>query len=155
MNDRLIALIHCLCSDFSPAGCSTPSSCTDILSISSSDLDLRSPERLSKKANTTLRDKAIDSAAAKEIVQYSLTSRPGGQDILEEYQTTKTLDNRTRREMTDHLSQPCERDAWETSHSSTERTLCSWNCDPLSFVERSFFRQRLRKCWYSIFALIF
>ncbi|CAB1312651.1 unnamed protein product [Coregonus sp. 'balchen'] len=48
-------------------GCSTPSPYTDTLSLSSSDLDLRSSERLSEKANTSLGDESIDTAAAKEL----------------------------------------------------------------------------------------
>nr|XP_024002814.1 uncharacterized protein LOC111962838 [Salvelinus alpinus] len=39
------------------------------------------------------------------MVRDALTSRPGGQNVLEESQTTKTLDHRTRRDDC-HLSQP-------------------------------------------------
>ncbi|CAB1332050.1 unnamed protein product, partial [Coregonus sp. 'balchen'] len=37
---------------------------------------------------------------SRQMVRDALTSRPGVQDVLEEYQTIKTLDHRTRREMT-------------------------------------------------------
>ncbi|XP_046901230.1 uncharacterized protein LOC124484374 [Hypomesus transpacificus] len=80
--------------EFSPTRTSTPSTCTDTLSLSSTDHD----ETQSAVENQTAMG-SIDAEKAKRTVQDALEKKSGGEEVLEEYQTAKTLKHSTRRQL--------------------------------------------------------
>ncbi|XP_066506431.1 uncharacterized protein [Hoplias malabaricus] len=87
--------------DFSPLDHSTPSSLTDTQSSFSSDSDFLSQRYRNRTRSTT---EVTESEAAKEMVENALLNKPGGQDVLEEYKSDKSLKHRTRRQLVNILA---------------------------------------------------
>ncbi|XP_053362878.1 uncharacterized protein LOC128532794 [Clarias gariepinus] len=80
------------------------------LSLSSSDSDLREQgiptgcSRSCKEDSGSSSVKVSVSEAAKEMVENALHRKPGGEDILEEYRSEKSLSHRTRRQLVNILA---------------------------------------------------
>ncbi|XP_025765360.1 uncharacterized protein LOC109203258 isoform X2 [Oreochromis niloticus] len=90
---------------------STSSSLTDTMSLSSSDSDLHrdlgipvTGSRLSTGAKNKPTTEVSESEAAKEMVENALRIKPGGEDVLEEYKSEKSLQHRTRRQLVNILA---------------------------------------------------
>ncbi|KAL3981348.1 p24 family protein gamma-4 [Sarotherodon galilaeus] len=90
---------------------STSSSLTDTMSLSSSDSDLHrdlgipvTGSRLSTGAKNKPTTEVSESEAAKEMVENALCIKPGGEDVLEEYKSEKSLQHRTRRQLVNILA---------------------------------------------------
>ncbi|XP_051524818.1 uncharacterized protein LOC127424078 [Myxocyprinus asiaticus] len=81
--------------EFSPTTSSTPSTCTDTLSLSSTDHEETERAGQNQSASTSSRE-TIDAEKAKRIVQDALEKQSGGEEVLEKYQITKTLKHSTR-----------------------------------------------------------
>ncbi|XP_025760152.1 uncharacterized protein LOC109198178 [Oreochromis niloticus] len=99
--------------DFCPLAHSTPSSSdtlsslTDTISLSSSDSDLREkgiPAGRSRSSKDSSAPNVSVSEAAKEMVKNALTRKPGGEEILEEYNAENSLSHRTRRQLVNILA---------------------------------------------------
>ncbi|KAA0712543.1 hypothetical protein E1301_Tti022309 [Triplophysa tibetana] len=82
----------------SPTRSSTQSTCTDTLSVSSTDYEEREPTVHIQSARASSKE-ALNSEKAKQNVQDALEKHSGGEDVLTEYQTTKTLKHSTRRQL--------------------------------------------------------
>ncbi|XP_066515434.1 uncharacterized protein [Hoplias malabaricus] len=80
---------------------STPSSLTDTQSSFSSDSDFLSQRYRNRTRSTT---EVTESEAAKEMVENALLNKPGGQDVLEEYKSDKSLKHLTRRQLVNILA---------------------------------------------------
>ncbi|XP_066516638.1 uncharacterized protein [Hoplias malabaricus] len=87
--------------DFSPLDHSTPSSLTDTQSSFSSDSDFLSQRYRNRTRSTT---EVTESEAAKEMVENALLNKPGGQDVLEEYKSDKSLKHLTWRQLVNILA---------------------------------------------------
>ncbi|XP_070401954.1 uncharacterized protein [Nothobranchius furzeri] len=90
---------------------STSSSLTDTVSLSSSDSDLHrdlgipvTGSRLSSGVKNKSTTEVSESEAAKEMVENALHVKPGGEDVLEEYKSEKSLQHRTRRQLVNILA---------------------------------------------------
>ncbi|XP_063341011.2 uncharacterized protein LOC134635567 [Pelmatolapia mariae] len=90
---------------------STSSSLTDTMSLSSSDSDLHrdlgipvTGSRLSTGAKNKPTTEVSESEAAKEMVENALRIKPGGEDVLEEYKSEKSLQHCTRRQLVNILA---------------------------------------------------
>ncbi|XP_070299360.1 uncharacterized protein [Salvelinus sp. IW2-2015] len=84
------------------------------------------------------------------MVRDALTSRPGGQNVLEESQTTKTLDHRTRRDDC-HLSQPHPGFITSGRDWESHRVAHNWP----SVVRSTFINKTLLKYIWHVYALLF
>ncbi|XP_039607907.1 uncharacterized protein LOC120527778 [Polypterus senegalus] len=83
---------------------STPSTCTDTLSNSSNVEELeRTKLNLSASSNFNNGREITSAEKVKQIVQNALKEKPGGLDVLEEYELTKTLKHSTRRQLVNVL----------------------------------------------------
>ncbi|XP_041834831.1 uncharacterized protein LOC121635621 [Melanotaenia boesemani] len=96
---------------FSPLDHSTPSSLTDTISLSSSDTDLHKELSIPTVGNgsrSEVRNRSTtevsESEAAKEMVENALRVKPGGEDVLGEYQSNNSLTHRTRRQLVNILA---------------------------------------------------
>ncbi|XP_039628212.1 uncharacterized protein LOC120540804 [Polypterus senegalus] len=90
--------------DFSPTATSMPSTCTDPLSNSSDVEGLeRTQLNLSASSNFNNGREVTSAEKAKRIVQNALKEKPGGLDVLEEYELTKTLKHSMRRQLVNVL----------------------------------------------------
>ncbi|KAF4101574.1 hypothetical protein G5714_018006 [Onychostoma macrolepis] len=91
-----------------PPSSSTPSSLTDTTSLSSSDSDRRElgiPTGRNGSSKEDISSSATSmSEAAKEMVEKALLTKPGGEDILEEYKSENSLMHRTRRQLVNLLA---------------------------------------------------
>ncbi|KAL2088040.1 hypothetical protein ACEWY4_016868 [Coilia grayii] len=91
-----------------PSTSDAASSLTDTISLSSSDSDLRdqgvSTGRSSSSIDSSSAVKGSLSEAAKEMIKNALLRKPGGEDILEEYRSEKSLKHRTRRQLVNILA---------------------------------------------------
>ncbi|XP_053364396.1 uncharacterized protein LOC128534120 [Clarias gariepinus] len=93
-----------------PSSSDAMSSFTDTLSLSSSDSDLREQgiptgcSRSCKEDSGSSSVKVSVSEAAKEMVENALHRKPGGEDILKEYRSEKSLSHRTRRQLVNILA---------------------------------------------------
>ncbi|XP_053089325.1 uncharacterized protein LOC117598340 isoform X3 [Pangasianodon hypophthalmus] len=87
-----------LSDEFSPARSSTPSTSTDTLSLPSTDCE-ETERAVQNQAARASNSFGIDAEKARRIVQDALEKQSGGEDVLEEYQTTKTLKHSTRRQL--------------------------------------------------------
>ncbi|XP_039620886.1 uncharacterized protein LOC120536568 isoform X2 [Polypterus senegalus] len=108
-NPQICFTVKCppqgLFSDLDVSGAtSTPSTCTDTLS-NSSDVEGLERTKLNLSASSNFNNgREITSAEkAKQIVQNALKEKPGGLDVLEEYELTKTLKHSTRRQLVNVL----------------------------------------------------
>ncbi|MCI4382202.1 hypothetical protein PGIGA_G00260980, partial [Pangasianodon gigas] len=84
--------------EFSPARSSTPSTSTDTLSLPSTDCE-ETERAVQNQAARASNSFGIDAEKARRIVQDALEKQSGGEDVLEEYQTTKTLKHSTRHQL--------------------------------------------------------
>ncbi|XP_039505667.1 uncharacterized protein LOC120461509, partial [Pimephales promelas] len=87
-----------LSDEFSPTRSSTPSTCTDTLSLSSTDHE-ETERAVQNQAAMVSNSFSIDAEKAKRTVRDALEKKSGGEEVLEEYQTTKTLKHSTRRQL--------------------------------------------------------
>ncbi|XP_016375730.1 uncharacterized protein LOC107714409 [Sinocyclocheilus rhinocerous] len=87
-----------LSEEFSPTRSSTPSTCTDTLSLSSTDHE-ETERAMQNQAAMASNSFNMDAEKAKQIVQDALEKKSGGEEVLEEYQKTKTLKHSTRRQL--------------------------------------------------------
>ncbi|XP_063331639.1 uncharacterized protein LOC134628807 [Pelmatolapia mariae] len=90
-----------------PSSSDTLSSLTDTISLSSSDSDLREkgiPAGRSRSSKDSSAPNVSVSEAAKEMVKNALTRKPGGEEILEEYNAENSLSHRTRRQLVNILA---------------------------------------------------
>ncbi|XP_013867477.1 uncharacterized protein LOC106520091 [Austrofundulus limnaeus] len=100
--------------DFSPLHHSTSSSLTDTCtSLSSSDIDLCSPIEYKTLAGRSTSSSEVipsptrevsESETAKEMVKNALLCKPGGEEVIEEYNAEKSLTHRTRRKLVNILA---------------------------------------------------
>ncbi|XP_021324022.1 uncharacterized protein isoform X1 [Danio rerio] len=82
----------------SPTRSSTASTCTDTVSLSSTDHD--DPEQpMQNQMTRASRCLMVDAERAKRIVQDALEKQSGGDEVLDEYKATKTLKHSTRRQL--------------------------------------------------------
>ncbi|XP_073714521.1 uncharacterized protein [Misgurnus anguillicaudatus] len=86
-------------SEFTPIRSSTPSTSTDTLSLSSTDHDDTDQAVHNQAANASSSRETLNVEKAKRIVQDALEKQSGGEEVLEEYQATKTLKHSTRRQL--------------------------------------------------------
>nr|XP_023649855.1 uncharacterized protein LOC111834603 [Paramormyrops kingsleyae] len=90
--------------DVSPTATSILGTCTDTFSNSSDVEGLeRTQLNLSANSNSSTVKEIISAEKAKQIVQNALKGKPGGVDVLEEYELTKTLKHSTRRQLVNVL----------------------------------------------------
>ncbi|KAK7929678.1 hypothetical protein WMY93_006073 [Mugilogobius chulae] len=79
---------------------SSTSSLTDTMSPSSDNEPWSPPRQKSSTQHSGAPSKeALEKDAAKEMVENALKGKPGGQDILEEYKSEKSLSHRSRRQL--------------------------------------------------------
>ncbi|XP_078141265.1 uncharacterized protein LOC144539600 [Centroberyx gerrardi] len=99
--------------DVSPLDNSTPSSLSDTLSVNSSDNDITNriewgipTGRLtsSPAARNQSTTEVSESEASKKMVENALLSKPGGEDVLEEYKSENTLMHHTQRQLVNILA---------------------------------------------------
>ncbi|XP_043075430.1 uncharacterized protein LOC122324817 [Puntigrus tetrazona] len=81
-----------------PTRSSTPSTCTDTLSVSSADYD-EADIAVNRQSPRACSRETLDAEKAKQTIQDALEKQSGGEEVLEEYQVTKTLKHSTRRQL--------------------------------------------------------